>query len=78
MAAFSALPALFSACPSAIRIFSTVQGLDEVGETFPADLDSDTEQNERREPEKDDGSSLSQGSGSPLYSESRSRAHQSV
>ena len=47
---------------SAIRIFSTAQGLDEVGETFPANLDSDTEQNERREPEKDDCTGLSQGS----------------
>jgi hypothetical protein len=50
---------------SAIRDphFSTVQGLDEVGEAFPANLDSDTEQDERREPEKDDGTGLSQGSG---------------
>jgi hypothetical protein len=45
-----------------LPLFSTVQGLDEVGETFPANLDSDTEQNERREPEKDDGTGLSEGS----------------
>ena len=31
---------------------SSVPGLDEVGETFRANLGSDTEQNERRKPEK--------------------------